>query len=263
MRKFAGATTPCQSKAAVTRLHALAAGGEEGRDHQDEHQRAQRHRIAQRRAAARPAGLELARRQQRAFDMRAPERLRDRIVAGWRQSRRRSRWPAGASRRCCGRAGAGRHRRSGSRSSSSGTVADRGDDDEHEPGRWRAPSGGSTSHKPSPGEREEQPERGRQRGQRRPQPFPQQAAARALERPREQGPGRRSSRSFGCSSKPSKSRSVAQGSWRICRINTLTRRQFPGHARAFMRLKPGRHAIERDQCVDFKARPHQRPFARL
>ena len=61
-------------------LDALAAGGKEARHRQNEHERAQRHRIAQRQPRRRPAGLELARRQQRAFDMRAPERLRDRIV---------------------------------------------------------------------------------------------------------------------------------------------------------------------------------------
>ena len=61
-------------------LHPLAAGGEEGGDRQNEHQRAQRHRIAHGEPRRRPAGLELARRQQRAFDMGAPERLRDRIV---------------------------------------------------------------------------------------------------------------------------------------------------------------------------------------
>ena len=80
MRKFAGATTPCQSKAAVMRLTRSPPAAKEGRDDQEEHQRAQRHRIAQRQLRRRPAGLELARRQQRALDMRAPERLRDRIV---------------------------------------------------------------------------------------------------------------------------------------------------------------------------------------
>ena len=41
-----------------------------------------------------------------------------------------------------------------------------------------------------PGKCKEQPKRRRQRGQSRPQPLPQQAAARALKRPREQSPGR-------------------------------------------------------------------------
>ena len=58
----------------------FAAGAEETRDHQNEHQRAQRHRIAQRQPRRRPAGLELARRHQRALDMSLPERLRHRVV---------------------------------------------------------------------------------------------------------------------------------------------------------------------------------------
>ena len=61
-------------------LQAFAAGGEEARDRQNEHERAQRHRIAQRQPRRRPAGLELARRHERTFDMGTPERLRDRIV---------------------------------------------------------------------------------------------------------------------------------------------------------------------------------------
>ena len=62
-------------------LEPLAAGRKESRHHQNEHECAQRHRIAQRQPRRRPAGLELARRQQRALDMRLPERLRHRIVA--------------------------------------------------------------------------------------------------------------------------------------------------------------------------------------
>ncbi len=58
----------------------FAAGAEEARHHQNEHQRAQRHRIAQRQPRRRPAGLELARRHQRALDMGLPERLRHRVV---------------------------------------------------------------------------------------------------------------------------------------------------------------------------------------
>ena len=80
MRKFAGVITPCQSKAAATRLIMLAAGGEKRGDHQHQHQRAQRDRVAQRQLRRGPAGLEPARRHQRALDMGAPERLRDRIV---------------------------------------------------------------------------------------------------------------------------------------------------------------------------------------
>ena len=55
---------------------AIAAGGEEGRDQQHEHQRAQRHRIARGELRHRPAGPELAGGGERALDMRAPQRLR-------------------------------------------------------------------------------------------------------------------------------------------------------------------------------------------
>ena len=61
-------------------FYTLAAGGKETRHHKNDHERAECHRIAQRQPRRRPAGLELARRQQGAFDMRLPERLRHRIL---------------------------------------------------------------------------------------------------------------------------------------------------------------------------------------
>ena len=113
---------------------------------------------------------------------------------------------------------------------------------------------------PGPGECEEQPERGRQRGQGRPQPLPQQAAARALERPRQQGPGRMFLLLWllvQTVQKPLR----RPGSRRICR-RTGYHAGNSQAMRGFMRLKPIRHAIERNQLVNFKAGADHGPFAR-
>src|SRR5262245_4744140 len=60
---------------------ALAAGGEETRDHHNDNERTECHWIAQREARSRPASPELARRPKRTLDMRLPERLRHRVIS--------------------------------------------------------------------------------------------------------------------------------------------------------------------------------------
>ena len=188
---------------------ALAAGGKEGRHHQDQRERAQRHRIAQRQLRLRPAGLELARRQQRAFDMRAPERLRHRIVliGGDLVGDGRGR-PVRLAAAAVEPAQAVRF--AGQPQQQQRDRGRRGEDEEQD-----QPDGARQrrQHDPQtgPGQRQEQAERGRQRGQRRPQPLPQQTAARALQRPRQHRPPRLLAM-LCCSSKPSKSRSVARAS---------------------------------------------------
>ena len=86
---------------------AVAAGGKERRNHQDQHQRAQRIRVA--RGDMRdgwPAFSDGAARK-RALQMRAPQRDARTDRRPPAPCGRRSRWPADAAAGCCGRAGAG------------------------------------------------------------------------------------------------------------------------------------------------------------
>ena len=87
-------------------LHALAAGGKEGRNHEHRHESAQRKGIAQRKPRRGQSGLE------RPCGTQAPARCgraraRPHAILGRRRaSRRRSRWPADAAGRNCDRAAA-------------------------------------------------------------------------------------------------------------------------------------------------------------
>ncbi len=149
MRKFAGATTPCQSKAAVTRLmrSPLAAKNVATTRRSISARNAIGSRSASR-GDGQPA-LSLRAASSAAFDMRAPQRLRHRVVSGWRRSRRRSQWPG----RCGSPLPRSRRRRPsstlGSRSSSSGMAAASDKDTEKNERRRRAPSGGSASQSPA------------------------------------------------------------------------------------------------------------------
>ena len=188
MRKLAGATTPCQSKAAVTRFtRSPPAAKKVATARMSTSARSAIGSRTDSRGDGQPA-LSLRADKQRAFDMGAPERLRDRIVSvggdlvgdrGGRPVRLAA--AAVEPAQAVGGAGQPQHRQRRRR--------DRGDQDEQQ-----QPDGARQrrQHQPQsgPGKCEEQSERGRQRGQRRPQPLPQQAAACALERPRQQGPGR-------------------------------------------------------------------------
>ena len=246
-------------------LPALAAGGKEGRDRPGCSTSA-RSAIGSRSAQPRrrPAGLELARRQQRALDMGVPERLRDRIVAvggdlvGDR-GRRPMRLAAVAVEpaQAVGDAAAA----AASASGAAATAVTTTNDDQADGARERR------QHQPQagPGKRQEQSERGRQDGasaghSRSHNRLPRaRSSARASRRPASAC----SQLSFGCSSKPSKSRSVARGSGNSLSHAGHHAGQIPRAMRAVLvRLEPVRQAIERDQLVDFEARPHQRPFAR-
>ena len=71
-------------------------------------------------------------------------------IAGRRApSRRRSRSPAGAAGRLCGRAGAGRRSRVGKRTIRTAAQTPRRPAGRRRPGRSARPSGGSHSHRPS------------------------------------------------------------------------------------------------------------------
>ncbi len=148
MRKLAGTITPCQSKAAARRLRALAAGGDEGRDHEHGDESAQGERVAQRQPRHRGAGLERLGRAQRPLDMRAPQR--DRHAYPWSEprSRRRSRLPADAAGRNCDRAGAGRRPCSARAAASSGAKA-AAVSRKKTPRPMARPIGGSHSQSPS------------------------------------------------------------------------------------------------------------------
>ena len=117
-------TTPCQSNAAAMRLVRSPPGGKERRDHQEQHQPAQRIRIARGNLRHRRAGLERAgAHAARAPDARATARRRTgrrpRAPCG-----RRSPWPAGAAAGCC-RSSRRKpvDRADGQRTRNSGTVA--------------------------------------------------------------------------------------------------------------------------------------------
>ena len=166
---------------------ALAAGGKEGGDAGDQHQRAQRVRIAPRHPRRRPAGFQRPRGVERALDMGIPQRQRIRIfrrdgeIVGDR-GRRAMRQPTAAidpAQRVAGTGHAHEQERP------------RRDDGER---RASDHGRGATERRqpqpqPEPGQRQEQPDGSRQRGQHRPQPFPENRPARALERRLEQRPG--------------------------------------------------------------------------
>ncbi len=69
--------------------HALAIGGDEGRDDEDRDQRTVRAFVTQRETRRRQSGLELVDRQERARDMLLPQRERDRILRGLKRRRAR------------------------------------------------------------------------------------------------------------------------------------------------------------------------------
>ncbi len=75
-RKFAGSTTPCQSNAAAMRFQRSPPAAMKVATQAISTSAAQRIRIAQRQPRRRPAGLERARRQERALDMGVPQRER-------------------------------------------------------------------------------------------------------------------------------------------------------------------------------------------
>ena len=160
-------------------LHAVAAGDEEGRDQQHQHERAQRHRIARRRPAApaaRPAAsarsaararCERARARAHACLRSSPPILSEIVVAG-----RCDRPELRSSRRSFSV-------RLGSRTQQQRQQRGRRDQAEH-----AKPDGAAERRQPQPqakpGQREEQSNGGRDRRQRRPQPLPQNAPARSL-----------------------------------------------------------------------------------
>ena len=170
-------------------FHALAAGGEEAGGRQDEHQRAQRHWVAQRQPRMRPAGLEPARGEQRALDMGLPERLRDRVVLiGGDAVGDRGGRPVALAADAVEPAQALAHARQAQQHQRR-RRHHRHDNENAQP--YRPPKRRQGEPEAGPGEGQEQAERGRQQSERRPQAFPQQAAARALERPRQQHSGGR------------------------------------------------------------------------
>ena len=182
-------------------LGALAAGGKERRDHQDEHQPAQRVRIARGDLRHRRAGLQrVGRRAARAPDARARARPRTESPASGAM-----RSAIAVAGRCGSRLLRSSRRKpsiaDGQRTRNSGTVAATARTKKTNSPMAR-PSGGSDTPEPEPGQREEQADRGRDRGQRRPQPLPEDrqpgaAAARAPAWLRRRGHGARSSAVIG------------------------------------------------------------------
>ncbi len=187
MRKLAGCTTPCQSKAAATRLMCSPPAAKK--------LAATRISTSARSAiGSRSDSLGCG---QPALSLRAESSARSTWArqsacetgsCSWRRSRSATavagRWPSPLTR-------SSRRRPSctlGTRNITSGTAAanvtttntNRPD---------RPPERRQGEPEAGPGEGQEQAERGRQQGERRPQAFPQQAAARALERPRQHDPG--------------------------------------------------------------------------
>ena len=259
------------------RLHALAAGGEEGRDHAACSTSARkRHGIAQRQPRRRPAGLEPA----RGSSARSTCARHSACATG------SSRLAAMSSATAvAGRCGAPLTRSSRRKPSLIGRQAQaqqrhrRDGGDEHEQRRrpMARPSGGSTSQRPT-----------QENARNKPTAVARVASAghsRSHNRlPRARVSARASSsrvagRSRGWSSSSSKGRSVTGLSGRISHDNTLARGHFRGHAicasnarasharraistLALPALKPGRQPVERDQCVDFEARPHHAPIRR-
>ena len=92
-------------------FYSLTASGKETRHHKNDHQRAKCHRVAQRQSRRRPAGFELACRQQRALDVRSARAPGTRDPDYWRQCGPRLWWPDDAFHRCCDQAGADRRKR--------------------------------------------------------------------------------------------------------------------------------------------------------
>ena len=121
MRKFAGATTPCQSKAAVMRFTRSPLAAKKLAT--TRMMVSARNAIGSRRLSfgcGQPA-LSFCAGQQGAFDMRAPQRLRHRILLiGSQFVGNRGRRPVRRVR-CRGRAGAGRHNRSAPATASAGS----------------------------------------------------------------------------------------------------------------------------------------------
>ena len=111
--------------------------------------RAQRVRVARRQARRRPAGLECARRLQRALDMGVPQRERIGIRSAPPRACRRSRSPGDGARRCRDRAGASASRNAGKRRKTSGAQRGKRHARKADQQTQRAPSGGSQSHSPS------------------------------------------------------------------------------------------------------------------
>ena len=149
---------------------ALATGGDEGRHNEDDDQRAQRHRVAQVETRRRPAGPELLRREQRPFDMGAPQRDRPRIgLRGREFIGDRGRRPMGDAGLAVEPAQAVVARREAHENQRNGRRG--GEDEEHEqrdrPRHRRQPQPHA-----EPRHREEQTDRGGDRRERRPQPSP-------------------------------------------------------------------------------------------
>ncbi len=212
-------------------LPAFAAGGEERRDAGDQHQRAQRIRIAPGEARRRRAGLERARRLQRALDMGVPQRERirilgrDRELVGDRGRRTMAQaaaaiepaQPVGRARECA-------ERRSGMSAASDEKPQTRS-------ATTARPSGGSHSHRPSHDSARNKSDRGRERRQRRPQPFPEN-------RQRARHSAAASSERAAGSAARSAHRRVAPVRHRLFRHNlpVIAHRHYPRPAPAILRI---------------------------
>ena len=169
--------------------------------------------------------------------MRAPKRLRYRIVADWRQCRRRPWSPAGAFRRCCDRAGAGRRRHSAAAASATAMPMLRSATRNMKRPMARA-SGGNTNHRPA-----------QENARKSPSAVASAASAghnRSHNRlPRARASARASKTRVGMLpivrlvvQASSKSRSVARARENLSFTNANTHRPTPGHACILCALKP-------------------------
>ena len=227
MRKLAGTDHALPVEGRGDALDAFAAGGEERRDHQHQHERAHANGSRARQPRRRRAGLERLGRAQRALDMGAPQRHANTSPRSARRSRRRSRWPADAAGRSCGRAAAGRPSGSGTRTHQERREG-RGREQEEDAETDRPPDRRQPQPQPEPGHGQEQADHGGDRRQRRPQPLPEDRPARAAERPRQHAVAGRlraaaGAASWAGSARPGTDRSTMSPARESGRLPILTR----------------------------------------
>ena len=258
MRKLAGATTPCQSNAAATRLTRSPPAAKKLAT--TSMTTSARNAIGSRNAKrgdGQPA-LSLRADDQRAFDMRAPKRLRNRIgrlaasssaiaVAG----RCASPLPRSSRRKPSSMLG--------TRTRTSGSGRQRGNDRRKRIDTIARASGGNAIHSPA-----------QENARNRPSAVASDASAghsRSHSRPpraRLSAPRQQSFRRMrSCAARPScPNAAPSPGLCENLNCHTAITQANPRPRTRTMRSKPGRHAIERNQLVNFKAGAHQRPFAR-
>ena len=183
MRKLAGTITPCQSKAAATRLSRSPPAATKVATTSTATSARTANGIAQRQPRHRRAGLERLGRAQRALDMGAPQRDRKGILGrGGDLVGDRGRRPmrqAGIAvepPEAVDLAGHAHHEQRRER---------RGGEQEEGTETDRPPDRRQPEPEPEPRQRQEQADHGRDRGQRRPQPLPEDRPARPAQRPRQ------------------------------------------------------------------------------